>query len=210
MNQCTITQEELERIEAVLEQNLVGIGVRTVLLVDTSGNIVAKYDSGDSIGCELCSFAVLASVNCAAMDVMARSLGERKFSLHLLKGRNKTAHFSKVGNRFLLITISDHDVPLGQLRLRIRETVRKVREISESARDEFLRLSFSLGFAGEKGRSESRVNLQKKSNPEKFFPNIPFLTHRKAKARGDHSGHSSVTGFPLNPHYDDMDGLMMA
>ncbi len=151
LKQCTITQEKLEHIEAVLEKNLVGIGVRTVLLVDMAGNIVTKYDSGDCTTYDLWSLAVLASANCVAMDVMAGSLGEREFSLHLLKGVSKTAHFTKVGNHFLLITISGCDVSLGQLRLRIGEAVRKVREISESVRDMFLRLPLPLGFVGGTG-----------------------------------------------------------
>ncbi len=150
--QCILSQEQMENIEAVLKHDLIGIGVRTVLLVDMSGNIVAKHDNGGCSSYELWSLAVLASANCVAMDVMAESLGEKEFSLHLLKGANRTAHFTKMGKYFLLITVSGRDVSLGQLRLRIREAVRKVRDISESVRDMFLRLPFPLEFAGGTGQ----------------------------------------------------------
>jgi len=133
----------------VLEQDLVAIGVRTVLLIDMAGNIITQYDNGNCSSYDLRSLAVLASANSVAMDIMARSLGEKEFSLHLLKGKSKTAHFTKVDNRFLLITVSDRDVSLGQLRLKIAEAVGKMKEVSEILRDVFLRVPLPLGFSGQ-------------------------------------------------------------
>jgi len=151
LTQC-VTHKQLENIEAVLEEELVGIGVQTVLLVDMAGNIIAKHDGENCGSSELWSLAVLASANCITMDVMARNLGEREFSLHLLKGVSKTAYFSKVGSQFLLITVFGRDVPLGRLRMKVRETVGKIREISETMRNMFLSLPFPLEFAGETGQ----------------------------------------------------------
>jgi len=150
--QCVITQEQLETIEGVLEQDLVAIGVRTVLLVDMAGNIIANYDSGDCSSYELWSLAVLASANCVTMDVIAGRLGEREFSFHLLKGVNRTTHFTKVGKRLLLITVTDRDVSLGHLCMKIEKVAGKIKEISETMRDMFLRLPFPMEFAGETGQ----------------------------------------------------------
>ncbi|HHC23884.1 MAG TPA: roadblock/LC7 domain-containing protein [Desulfobacterales bacterium] len=145
--QCILSQEQLENIEAVLKHDLIGIGVRTVLLVDMSGNIVAKHDNGNCS--DLNSLTALAAANCMSMDVLANIMGENGFRLHLLKGRNQNAHFSKINRRFLLITLFSEEVSLGLLRLQIGDDARKMKDIfNKTVKNAFFHLSFPLGFAG--------------------------------------------------------------
>ncbi|RLC09875.1 MAG: roadblock/LC7 domain-containing protein [Deltaproteobacteria bacterium] len=124
----TLGQEELEKIEGVLEEDLIKSGVHSVLLIDMAGNIIAQRDNGN---CEhdLYSLAALASANFAAVDTMAKIVGEEEFSLLFHKGERENIHFSKVSNEFLLITIFGKEVSLGLLRLKVAEAVEKVKEM---------------------------------------------------------------------------------
>lgn len=119
--------EELERIEHVLEEDLIKSGVHSVLLIDMAGNIIAQRDNG-ACDHDLYSLAALASANFAAVDTMAKIVGEEEFSLLFHKGENENIHFSKVNVEFLLITIFGKEVSLGLLRLKVSEAVQKIND----------------------------------------------------------------------------------
>lgn len=127
-SEYTLGQEQLDRIEHVLQDDLVESGVHSVLLIDMAGNIIAKGDNGN---CEhdVYSLAALASANFAAVDTMAKIVGEDEFSLLFHKGEKESIHFSKVQNDFLLISIFGKEVSLGLLRLKVAEAVEKIKEV---------------------------------------------------------------------------------
>ncbi|QTA86726.1 roadblock/LC7 domain-containing protein [Desulfonema magnum] len=124
----TLGQEQLERIEHILTEDLIKSGVHSALLIDMAGNIIAKCDNGN---CEhdLYSLAALASANFAAVDTMAKIVGEEEFSLLFHKGESESIHFSKVNIEFLLITIFGKEVSLGLLRLKVAEAVEKINNV---------------------------------------------------------------------------------
>lgn len=124
----TLGQDELEKIETILKEDLVDSGVHSVLLIDMAGNIIAKMDNGT---CEhdLYSLAALASANFAAVDTMAKIVGEEEFSLLFHKGESENIHFSKVNVEFLLITIFGKETALGLLRLKVAEAIEKINAI---------------------------------------------------------------------------------
>ncbi len=127
-SEYTLGQEQLDQIEHVLQEDLVESGVHSVLLIDMAGNIIAKGDNGN---CEhdVYSLAALASANFAAVDTMAKIVGEDEFSLLFHKGEKESIHFSKVQNDFLLISIFGKQVSLGLLRLKVAEAVEKIKEV---------------------------------------------------------------------------------
>ena len=121
-------QEQIDRIEEILQEDLVENGVNSVLLIDLAGNIIAQQDNGQ---CEhdLYSLAALASANFAAVDTMAKIVGEEEFSLLFHKGENESIHFSKVKDEFLLITIFGQKISLGLLRLKVAESIEKINNL---------------------------------------------------------------------------------
>ena len=121
-------QEQLEAIEKILQENLVESGVTSVLLIDMAGNIIVHRDNGHCDH-DVYSLAALASANFAAVDTMAKIVGEEEFSLLFHKGENENIHFSKVNNEFLLITIFGKEVALGLLRLKVTEAVERINKI---------------------------------------------------------------------------------
>ncbi len=121
---------DLERIETILENDLIKCGVHNAIVIDRAGNIIAKQDNGESRH-DLYSFAALASANYAAVDTMAQIVGEKEFSLLFHKGKTESTHFSKINEEYLLITIFGPEMPLGLLRLKVGNIANKIRKIWE-------------------------------------------------------------------------------
>lgn len=127
-SEIALGQEQLDRIETILKDELVESGVHSVLLIDLAGNIIAHRDNG-KCDHDVYSLAALASANFAAVDTMAKIVGEEEFSLLFHKGENENIHFSKVSSEFLLITIFGKKVTLGLLRLKVAEAIEQINNI---------------------------------------------------------------------------------
>ena len=119
------TPAQLSRIEAVLAEDLLDVGVHSVTLIDMAGNIISTMDNGENRH-DLYSLAALAAGNFGAVSTMAGLIGEEEFSLLFHKGKKENIHFSKVTDEFLLITIFGKEVSLGFLRLKVAEATEKL------------------------------------------------------------------------------------
>ena len=127
----TLSQNQLDNIEEVLQQDLIDIGVRCVFLIDMAGNIIANRDDG-KIKHDVYSLAALAAGNFGAVSAMAKIIGEGEFSLLFHKGKKENIHFNKIISDFLLITIFSNDLSLGFLRLKVNEAVEKIKQELEA------------------------------------------------------------------------------
>ena len=123
--------EQLTKIEEVLQEDLMEMGVHCVIFIDMAGNIVVNLDDGN-IKHDVYSLAALAAGNFGAVSAMAQMIGEEDFSLLFHKGEKESIHFSKVLNDFLLIIIFGHDISLGLLRLKVTESIEKIEKILKS------------------------------------------------------------------------------
>ncbi len=119
------TPAQLSKIEAVLAEDLLDMGVHSVTLIDMAGNIISTMDNGENKH-DLYSLAALAAGNFGAVSTMASLIGEDEFSLLFHKGKKENIHFSKVTDEFLLITIFGKEVSLGFLRLKVAEATEKL------------------------------------------------------------------------------------
>ncbi len=126
----TFSEAELNQIEGILQKDLIKNGVHSVLLIDMAGNIIANSDNGNCDH-DVYSLAALASANFAAVDTMAKIVGEDEFSLLFHKGEQESIHFSKVQSEFLLISIFGKSTSLGLLRLKVAEAIEKIKEFCE-------------------------------------------------------------------------------
>jgi predicted regulator of Ras-like GTPase activity (Roadblock/LC7/MglB family) len=129
--QYTLGQEQLDKIEEILQQDLMELGVTCVVLIDMSGNIIANLDDG-AMKHDIYSLAALAAGNFGAVSAMAKIIGEEEFSLLFHKGTKENIHFSKVLDEFLLVTIFGKEVSLGFLRMKVAEAIRKVEKVLET------------------------------------------------------------------------------
>lgn len=123
-----LTQEQLDQIEEVLQQDLVDAGVRCVFLIDMAGNIIANRNEGKATH-DIYSLAALAAGNYGAVSAMAKIIGESEFSLLFHKGKKENIHFNKIMNEFLLITIFSNEISLGFLRLKVNESSERIKRI---------------------------------------------------------------------------------
>ena len=121
-------EEQIEKLESILEEQLIKLGVENVTLIDLSGNVIVSIDNGSSTK-DVYSLAALAAGNYAAVSAMAKIIGEHEFSLLFHKGEKESIHFSKVTDDFLLITIFDKKVSLGFLRLKVTEAIKEIEEL---------------------------------------------------------------------------------
>ena len=115
----------LDLIERILVEELINLGVGSVLLIDMAGNVIINLDDGKTKH-DVYALAALAAGNFGAVSEMAKIIGEKEFSLLFHKGEKESIHFSKVGEGQLLITVFGKDVTLGLLRLKVAEAIEKI------------------------------------------------------------------------------------
>lgn len=125
MNYGVVSQEQLEKIDEILTEKLIKIGVDCVIIIDMAGNIITARDNGKS-KYDVYSFAALAAGNFATVDAMAKLVGEEEFSLLFHKGTDCNIHFSKVDDELLLISMFGKDISLGFLRLNVVEAIEQI------------------------------------------------------------------------------------
>lgn len=121
-------QNQLDAIDNVIQTNLVAAGLEHVIFMDMGGNAIAKHDNGKSF-LDSTAFAALAAGNYAAVDAMAKLVGETEFSLLFHKGKKLSIHFSKVTDDTLLISMFNKDISLGLVRLKVTEAIKEINEI---------------------------------------------------------------------------------
>ncbi len=124
-------KDQLKGVEVILRQNLIDLGVHSVVLIDTAGNIIVHLDNGE-MKHDVYSLAALAAGNFGAVSAMAKIVGEDEFSLLFHKGEKECIHFGKVMTDFLLITIFGREMALGFLRLKVAESIEKIEKILKS------------------------------------------------------------------------------
>jgi predicted regulator of Ras-like GTPase activity (Roadblock/LC7/MglB family) len=120
--------DHLDAIQAILDDELMDIGVSSVLFIDLAGNIITTLDNGQT-EIDVYALAALAAGNYGAVSTMAKILGEGEFTLLFHKGQNSNIHFNKVADDYLLIAIFGHEVSLGYLRLKMTETVERLADL---------------------------------------------------------------------------------
>ena len=121
-------QSQLDAIDNVILANLIQAGLDDVIFMDMAGNTIAKHNNGKS-SLDSTAFAALAAGNFAAVDAMAKLVGESEFSLLFHKGEKSSIHFSKVNDETLLIAMFNKDISLGLVRLKVAETIKEINRI---------------------------------------------------------------------------------
>ncbi|MDA3917978.1 MAG: roadblock/LC7 domain-containing protein [Deltaproteobacteria bacterium] len=121
-------KSQLKAIDKVISTDLIDAGIDYVIFMDMAGNTIAKHDNGKN-NLDSVAFAALAAGNFAAVDAMAKLVGESEFSLLFHKGKKLSIHFSKVNDDTLLITMFTKDISLGLVRLKVSEAINQINKI---------------------------------------------------------------------------------
>jgi len=121
-------ESQLNAIDKVICTDLIEAGIDYVIFMDMAGNTIAKHDNGKN-SLDSVAFAALAAGNFAAVDAMAKLVGESEFSLLFHKGKKSSIHFNKVNDDTILITMFTKDISLGLVRLKVSEAIKQINKI---------------------------------------------------------------------------------
>ncbi|MFC1523959.1 roadblock/LC7 domain-containing protein [Thermodesulfobacteriota bacterium] len=130
MPDFVLTSKILQQANKILINSLIKAGVRTVLLIDSAGNILVNCGQ-ESDEIDAISLAALAAANLGATSQIAKLIGEDDFSLLFHKGKNGNIHFGRIGKDLILVTIFGENVSLGLVRVRISDLSESIRELFE-------------------------------------------------------------------------------
>jgi predicted regulator of Ras-like GTPase activity (Roadblock/LC7/MglB family) len=128
--------EQLEQIDHCLDTLRQKAGMRCVMLVDHSGQLISQR--GPAAGTDTTALAVLAAAELSATREIARLVGERKTFKQLFHdGDEWRVIVDEVGGPWLLVGVVDTEMLLGWVRLAIRqasETLAEcLREVHQAA-----------------------------------------------------------------------------
>lgn len=111
-----LSKEEILRINAVLDADLLRSGADCALLVDRAGYLLTSR--GDPSNLDVVALATLSAANYGATEEIAKLIGEEDFTLLFHRGKHENVHYTRIGDDFFLITLFAKDVSLGLMRLK--------------------------------------------------------------------------------------------
>lgn len=111
--------EELKRINAVIEKLRRESNSKVIFLVDKNGQMISA--TGETEHLDTTSLASLTAGNIAATGGLAKLLGEKEFSILFHEGEKDNLHISIVAGRVILVVIFDQRSSLGLVRLRVKK-----------------------------------------------------------------------------------------
>jgi predicted regulator of Ras-like GTPase activity (Roadblock/LC7/MglB family) len=126
-SRLTFYQDDITKIEKVMEEFLKLSQAKSVLLVDKDGHMITRVGSEIEFNHDTISALVAGSF--AATKEMAKILGEDEFSALFHQGERDNIMLSLVGDRTILTVIFDESTTLGMIRLYVSETVTKLNDV---------------------------------------------------------------------------------
>ena len=110
-----IHEEDAQRINGVLLHFLGESGAMEALLIDRSGQLLAR--GGASRSLDTVSLSALAAGAFSSTAAMARLLGETEFTMLFHQGVKESIHVAAVDEQAILLAIFDSRTTVGMVRL---------------------------------------------------------------------------------------------
>jgi predicted regulator of Ras-like GTPase activity (Roadblock/LC7/MglB family) len=124
-----IYEEEIEKIDALLNKMLKGSEAKCALLVDKDGHLITRQGFTHSL--DTTALAALLAGSFASTKEIARLVGEPEFSILFHQGKKDHIHMSLVGERSILVVIFDDRTTIGMVRLYAKETSLELAKVFE-------------------------------------------------------------------------------
>jgi predicted regulator of Ras-like GTPase activity (Roadblock/LC7/MglB family) len=122
-------EEDFKIITGLLSGLLRETNVRSLLLVDRTGQIVANV--GEAPQFDTQAFASLTAADFSANDQLAKMIGEHEFSSLFHQGEKESMYLVDVARRVILVALFDDRTTLGLVRLKVKATVEELTRIFE-------------------------------------------------------------------------------
>lgn len=119
-NSLIIYEEEIARIDGLLNKMLKGAEAKCALLVDKDGHLITRQGFTHSL--DTTALAALLAGAFASTKEIAKLVGEPEFSVLFHQGKKDHIHMSIVGERSILVVIFDDRTTIGMVRLYAKET----------------------------------------------------------------------------------------
>lgn len=122
-----IFEEDLSRLNASLSSLQNKARSAAVLLIDTSGQLIAS--AGGTENLDTTPLASLAAGSIAAAGALAQLLGEQEFSFVFYDGERKRLHLSLIGRQAILLVLLDQNTAIPLVRLQVKKFSREIERI---------------------------------------------------------------------------------
>jgi len=122
-------EEDFKRITGLLGGLLRETNVRSLLLVDRAGQIVANV--GEAPQFDTQAFASLTAADFSANDQLAKMIGEHEFSSLFHQGEKESMYLADVARRVILVALFDSRTTLGLVRLKVKSAVEELTQLFE-------------------------------------------------------------------------------
>jgi len=119
-NSFIIYEEDLNKIDALINKLLKGAEAKCALLVDKDGHLITRQGFTHSL--DTTALAALLAGSFASTKEIARLVGEPEFSVLFHQGKKDHIHMCLVGERSILVVIFDDRTTIGMVRLYAKET----------------------------------------------------------------------------------------
>lgn len=127
-----IYEEEITKIDALLNKLLKGCEAKCALLVDKDGHLITRQGFTHSL--DTTALAALLAGSFASTKEIARLVGEPEFSVLFHQGKKDHIHMSIVGDRSILVVIFDDRTTIGMVRLYAKETATELARVFDEIR----------------------------------------------------------------------------
>jgi predicted regulator of Ras-like GTPase activity (Roadblock/LC7/MglB family) len=146
-------EEDFKAMTGLLTELLRETNVRSLLLVDRTGQIVANV--GEAPQFDTQAFASLTAADFSANDQLAKMIGEHEFASLFHQGEKESMYLADVARRVILVALFDSRTTLGLVRLKVKTAVEELTRMFE---DMFKRSGTEAprieGFGGKEAEDE--------------------------------------------------------
>jgi predicted regulator of Ras-like GTPase activity (Roadblock/LC7/MglB family) len=122
-------EEDFKAISAHMSGLLRESNVKSLLLVDRSGQVVASVGEPPTFDPQ--AFASLTAADFSANDQLAKMIGEHEFSSLFHQGEKESMYLADVAHRVILVALFDNRTTLGMVRLKVKVTVEALTRLFE-------------------------------------------------------------------------------
>ena len=152
-------EEDFKKISEQMNALLRETNVKSLLLVDRSGQVVANV--GDAPTFDPQAFASLTAADFSANDQLAKMIGEHEFSSLFHQGEKESMYLADVAHRVILVALFDNRTTLGMVRLKVKATVESLTRTFEDM--------FSRGDSGAAPKLEGFGSQEAEDEIDKLF-----------------------------------------
>jgi predicted regulator of Ras-like GTPase activity (Roadblock/LC7/MglB family) len=146
-------EEDFKAMTGLMTELLRETNVRSLLLVDRTGQIVANV--GEAPQFDTQAFASLTAADFSANDQLAKMIGEHEFASLFHQGEKESMYLADVARRVILVVLFDSRTTLGLVRLKVKTAVEELTRMFE---DMFKRSGTEAprieGFGGKEAEDE--------------------------------------------------------